>query len=269
MDYTKLRYEVRTHTAVITFCTPEQGNVLGAQSWSEIGKAVSEALDDTKVHSILFAGEGKDFCAGTDWEEYSASEEKEVYTCWHEKSHVREQMLRLWNADKPVMAAVQGNCLGSGFELTGLVDLVIAAEDAVFGSPAVGCAMVPMPSMQWITGIRHAKEELLLGGRFPAGEAYRIGYVNTVVPREKLMETAMDWAHRLAILPLEALRLTKRLLNKAIDGQGFSEYGDWGWELSHIAAMMPSTVREEFFAKVSECGMEEALSWLDGRYRVV
>ncbi|SFQ00340.1 Enoyl-CoA hydratase/isomerase [Oscillibacter sp. PC13] len=269
MEYAKLRYEVTDNTAIFTFCTPDKLNAMSMQCWEEIGDAFSRAQSDDSVHSILFAGEGKAFCAGFDLEESSDMKEDGAYSHWRTMSLERERMLQLWNTDKPVMAAVQGYCLGGGFELTNLVDLVIAADDAVFGDPAMRYSLMPMPAMQWITGIRYAKENLLLSNYFSAEEAYRIGYANIVVPKEQLMETAMNWAHRLAKLPPETLRLTKRLINKTIDGQGFSEYGDWGWDMFHIVKMMPTAVSQEFNAMVAEKGMKEAMHWLNSRYKVV
>ena len=269
MEYVKLRYEVRENTAILTFCTPDNLNAMSMQCWEEIGDALSRAQADEEVHSILFCGEGRAFCAGFDLGESADMKEDGSYSHWQTMQRERELMQKLWNTDKPTMAAVQGFCLGGGFELTNLVDLVIAADDAVFGDPAMRYSLMPMPAMQWLTGVRSSKEKLLLSEYFSAEDAYRIGYANIVVPKEELMDAAMRWARRFAKLPPETVRMSKRLINKSLDGQGFSEFGDWGWDMFHLVKMMPTAVSQEFNAMVEEKGMKEAMRWLNSRYKVV
>ena len=63
--------------------------------------------------------------------------------------------------------------------------------------------------------------------------------------------------------------MSKRLINKSLDGQGFSEFGDWGWDMFHLVKMMPTAVSQEFNAMVEEKGMKEAMRWLNSRYKVV
>lgn len=149
---------------------------------------------------------------------------------------------------KPFIAAIQGYCLGAGFELTLTCDLRIAAEDARFGQPEVNMGVIPgaggTQRLPRFISRAKAAELILMGQQIDAQEAYRIGLVNKVVPPEQLMTTAMQWAELISQagplqvraakeamlrgynVPLEeGLRIERELHNRAAATEDFKEAG--------------------------------------------
>jgi len=118
---------------------------------------------------------------------------------------------------KPVIAAINGYCLGGGLELALACDFRIAAEHAELGSPAIRLGILPgwggTQRLVRIVGLAKAKEIVMLGDRIPAEEALKMGLVHRVVPFEKLREEARALAKRLAEGPPIAMKYAKWLLN--------------------------------------------------------
>jgi enoyl-CoA hydratase len=118
----------------------------------------------------------------------------------------------------PVVAAVNGPAIGLGCTLAIMSDLVVMAEGSHFADSHVNVGLVAGDggAVTWplLIGMLRAKEYLLLGDQIPAEEALRIGLANRVVPADKLMDTARELADRLMAQPVQALRDTKRALNK-------------------------------------------------------
>jgi len=139
--------------------------------------------------------------------------EKEIYLGFSER----------WrNVPKPTIAAVQGKCIMGGLMLIWPCDIIIASEDTEFVDHAVsfGIDGVEYFAHPWELGPRKAKEFLFTGDWMTAAEAYRLGMVNQVVPREKLPEAALEMAKKIARKPLFALKLAKEAVNAAEDVQG-------------------------------------------------
>ena len=123
---------------------------------------------------------------------------------------------------KPVIASVQGHCLGGGCELAMLCDLTIAADDAVFGEPEIRFSNVgPALVMPFVIGLKRARELLYLGDTIDAQTALAYGMVNRVVPRAELEAATMRFARRLALISPEALAGTKLAVNRGADAAGF------------------------------------------------
>ena len=127
-----------------------------------------------------------------------------------------------WSLKKPVIASVQGHCLGGGCELAMFCDLTIAADDAVFGEPEIlfshlGPAL-PMPA---IIGHKRARELLYSGDTIDAKTALAWGMVNRVVPVDELKAATMKYAKRLALIAPEALAAAKLAVNRGIEAAGF------------------------------------------------
>ena len=268
MNYTNFQYTVTDKIAVITLNRPDKLNALTVEIWNEMEAAVGEAVQDPSVHSILLCGEGKSFCAGFDLEMSTADSKGAVWDQWDGLQRQRAQMMKLWDAPKPIVAAVQGYCLGGGYELMSLADLVVAADDAIFGETEMRYSLMPQPNTLWLCGLRHAKEIMMLAEKFHADEAYRIGLVNRVVAREQLMPEAMRIARKLAQMPQETMRMTKRVIHKALDAQGYRTMGDWGWDLFLLSKLMVTKLRQEFDQIGEDHGMKAAFQWMNEHFDV-
>ena len=113
----------------------------------------------------------------------------------HEKTMYFERCLRIHDFRKPTIAAVQGSCVAAGLMLAAMCDLIVAADDAVFSNPVLRLtgAGVELLVEPWELGIRKAKEFLLTGDTIDAQEAWRLGLVNRVVPRDELERGRVSW----------------------------------------------------------------------------
>jgi enoyl-CoA hydratase len=120
----------------------------------------------------------------------------------------------------PIIAAVNGPAVGLGCSLAGLSDIVLVEEQAYFSDPHVALGLVAGDggAMTWplLTSLLRAKEYILLGDRLSAEDAVRIGIANRVVPTGTGVEEALALAQRVAKLPPQSVRETKRLLNAAL-----------------------------------------------------
>ena len=134
----------------------------------------------------------------------------------------------------PVVAAVNGYCLGGGCDLSMSCDYTVAADTAQFGEPEIEfCSAPPFLIMPWVLGMKHTKELLLLGERVDATEALRIGLVNRVVPADKLMQEAKKVAVRMARMPAIAMKQNKEAINRAYDMRGLVATLEYGRDVLH------------------------------------
>ena len=207
--------------AVITMNRPV---VLNALNWS-IMRRLSWALDqaeaDDEVKAIVLTGAGRAFSSGGDLQSTPPPDGEPS------PSGVDINM-RLWHMAKPVIAAVRGYAVGQGHELAGMCDFTVAADDATFGELQIRHGFgPPILITAFLTGIKQAKEVLLLGERITAQEALRIGLVNRVVPSDKVMVEAESMARKLAALPEKVVRMNKQLVNRAYELAGFSQALDY------------------------------------------
>ena len=211
-------YEPADGFAWITLNRPR---VLNAIDWSvrrHLARAIEQAASDDGARAIVLRGSGRSFCAGGDMQ--SSPEPDDGVTT----PGFLHLVLALWSLEKPVIAAVQGHAVGLGCELAGVCDLAIAAEDARLGEIQIRHGYrPPVLITPFLTGLRGAKELLLLGGLVEAEEAARLGLVNRVVPRERLEEEAAALALRIAALPQATVRLNKLLVNRVYELAGFRE----------------------------------------------
>jgi enoyl-CoA hydratase/carnithine racemase len=210
-------YESKGDYGVITLNRPV---VLNAVNWS-ISRRLWAALDsaeaDDDAKSIILTGAGRAFCAGGDIQSKPPPDDDPVPSGM-------DIVQRIWNSEKPVIAAVRGYAVGQGCEIAGMCDLTIAADDAVFGELQIRHGFgPPFLITPFLVGLKQAKEILMLGERIDAEEAKRLGLVNRVVPVDKLMEEAEKVAKRIASLPQATVRMNKKLVNRAYELAGFQE----------------------------------------------
>jgi enoyl-CoA hydratase len=126
--------------------------------------------------------------------------------------------LRWRNLDKPTIAQVQGMCIFGGWMFASAMDLIVAADDAKFLP-----ALMQYFSIPWDIPIRRAKEAMFRRRFVDAEEAYRLGFVNLVVPRERLEAETMVLAKEIAENDPFTLRMVKWAANAAQDAMGFSD----------------------------------------------
>ncbi|MEP6732372.1 MAG: enoyl-CoA hydratase-related protein [bacterium] len=191
MPYELLTFEVVDRIATITVNRPDKLNALNDATMSELGRAITEAVERDDVGAVLLTGAGRAFVAGADISELvdqSAVEGKA-------RAERGQRTFRMFETSpKPTLAAVNGFALGGGCELAMSCHIRIASEKAKFGQPEVKLGIVPgyggTQRLPRLVGKGRALELLLTGDMLDANEAYRIGLVNRVVSAESLIETA-------------------------------------------------------------------------------
>ena len=215
MEFEDIIYEVKEGIAKITINRPGRHNSFRSLTLDELTAAFEAVEEDATVGVVIFTGTGdRAFCAGGDISEMSALNPRVG-------RNFLGKCLKLYNAmralSKPIIAAVNGYCLGGGHELNAMCDLTIASENAVFGQtgPSVGSAPVwgGTQMLPRLIGEKKAREMAFLCYRYSAEEAERMGLCNKVVPLEKLMEAAEEWANRILDMSPQSIKLTRTSMN--------------------------------------------------------
>lgn len=189
-------------------------NAIDIETSRKLGEAFCLLRDDPELRVGIVTGAGeKIFSAG--WDLKAAAAQNLVGKWWtHDYGPGSfAGLTELWDLNKPVIAAVNGLCIGGGWELALACDLVIAAEHVEFSLPELPLGIVPDSGgvQRLPKRLPHniAMEILLLGRRMSAQEAAHYGFVNKVVPKERLVEAAREWADLIATgapLTVQALK---------------------------------------------------------------
>ncbi|HEY3238226.1 MAG TPA: enoyl-CoA hydratase/isomerase family protein [Acidimicrobiia bacterium] len=207
-----VRYERDGRVAVITYDRPEALNAIDAGMRTEINAAFARFRDDTDAWVGIVTGAGRAFCAGADLADPGAAAGSFPGTFW-ERPTVNS-FESGWEIFKPVIAAVNGHCLGYGLTLATWCDFVVAADDAQFGFPEVRVGLPTIVGALRLPeriGWGHAMELLLTGERIDARRAEQIGLAHMVVPAGELMVEARRLADRLLAAAPLAARATKEM----------------------------------------------------------
>ncbi|PXY23032.1 enoyl-CoA hydratase [Prauserella coralliicola] len=204
--------------AIIRFDRPDKLNALTLAMYEELGEAFAEVRDDDSLAVAVLTGRGdRAFCVGADLTESipALAEGRFDISEW-DAAHQKHTTLF-----KPVIAAVNGLCLGGGFEIMLSTDLRIAADTAEFGLPESGVGVVPAGGT--LTRLTRqipyvwAMELMLQGDRITADQALRYGLLNEVVPAPQVLDAALARAHRLASRSGTALETIKEAVPRLGD----------------------------------------------------
>lgn len=195
---------------------PERLNALRTQTLREIVAALDEAAIDNDIKVVLLAGDEKAFAAGADVKELSNLGVVDVWL--HERPALWSRIAQF---PKPLIAAVNGYCLGGGCELAMHADIVIAGENARFGQPEVCLGIIPgaggTQRLIRTVGKSLAMQMVLTGEPIGAATALSRGLVSDVVPTESTLEYAQKVAGKIASRPALAVRTAKAMMLHAFD----------------------------------------------------
>ncbi len=213
-----LKYEKQGYVAIITLSRPEAMNALNSEMFDKMHDAMVDFRDDSTLRVAIITGDGdKAFSSGVDIKETLPLISQDVLTA----SVIRG--LEIW---KPIIAAVNGVAYGSGCELALACDLLIASENARFAQPEIKIgAMAGAGGTQRLPRFIprcKAAEMLLMGKSIDAREAWRIGLINEVVPLNRLMSRALEYARTISQMAPLAVMSTKEAMAKGIE-MNFSE----------------------------------------------
>ena len=222
-------------------------NALNAAGWAGLATAIAAIGESPEVRVIVIRGEGRGFCAGVDIKELAADDKLIVPV--NAGNYATFKAVHLNRV--PVIAAVHGFVLGGGIGICGAADIVIAAEDASFGLPEVDRgAMGGAAHLQRMFGVQKTRYLFLTGEMIGAAEALRLGAIERVVPRERLRETALAIAAKIAAKSPAMIRIAKEALTGVEDGNLEAKYRwEQGFTLQAYLNPDSAETRDAFVAK--------------------
>ncbi|HEY1636671.1 MAG TPA: enoyl-CoA hydratase-related protein [Acidimicrobiales bacterium] len=205
----ELLYDQADGVARVTINRPERRNAISWGVISGLRAALARAKDDPEVRVLVLSGAGdKAFCAGAD---LGGMADGDGFLALHEgRGELPRLFDDLWQLGKPTIARVRGYALAGGFGLALACDFVVAADDAVFGTPEVDVGLWPyMITVPLVRSMapKKALELMLTGRRVGAEEADRLGFVTSVVPVEALDGAVDELAGKLAAKPPSVVKL--------------------------------------------------------------
>ncbi|MFC2066610.1 enoyl-CoA hydratase-related protein [Chloroflexota bacterium] len=235
MEYTEFLLDKQDGIAVVTLNRPDKLNALTFDTYRALGDLWAELREDDSVKVVVITGTGKAFCSGGDVTEIIGklrnSGSDVLINFQRMAGRATHGLLTL---RKPAIAAINGTATGAGIVIASACDIRIAVESAKFAFlfPRVGlvssdlgaCWLLPK-----LVGLTKATELLITGDTFNSADAEKMGFLTKLVPDDKLMEAAMEYAKKLASLAPLATAMTKELIYReasmdfstAIDVEGW------------------------------------------------
>jgi enoyl-CoA hydratase len=220
MGYETIRYDVAGNVATIALDEPETRNALSDQVLDELIAAFEAARADADARCVVLTStHDKVFSSGGNLAGFSADV---PLIRKHLETGARFPRLfrTIGELGKPTLCAANGHVLAGALGLALACDLIVAREDARFGTPEINVGVFPFMIMALIyrnVGRKKTNELLLLGEQIPATEAERIGIVNRVVPAAEFDAAVQDWAERLAAKSPLLMRLGKDAMYRQQD----------------------------------------------------
>jgi len=210
MPYETIIYRKEGNIGYITLNRPEADNAINTQLKNELGDVCRSIAEDDEVMVVIITGAGeKAFSSGVDLDEMGDSKTG------------KGAIQAIARLDRPVIAAINGDALGWGLELALSSDIRLASENATFGFPESSLGLIPTDGgtqrLPRIIGRGKALEMILTAEPIDAKEAYRIGLVSRVFPKEELLPQAEELAQRIASRGPIALRYAKEAVIKGLD----------------------------------------------------
>ncbi len=207
---------------ILTLNRPERRNALYGELLGALADALGEIASDDAVRAVVLTGAGeRAFCSGMDLKDFSSRPSDQDAIGNGDAAETRFQIVP-WDYPKPIVAAVNGAAVAGGFEILMGCDLIVAAEHAVFGLAEVKRSLLPGGGGTLLATrvpLSIALEITLVGDNFDAARALEIGFVNRVVPADRVLDEALALAGRIAENGPLAVSVVKQLVrNGATDG---------------------------------------------------
>jgi len=279
MTYETILYETQGRIATITLNRPEKFNAIRPPLPEELERALAEANADREVRVIVLKAAGKAFCAGFDFSEglehfsgWSGQSASETWDPGDDMMMVLSpftgpipKFMSIWRSPKPVIAQVHGWCVGGGSDMALLCDVIIASEDARFGTPysrVWGCYLTGM----WFyrLGLTRTKLLALSGDSISGKEAAEMGLINKAVPLKKLEAEVQYWANRMTQCPTSQLAAMKLIVNQAFENMGLLSTQVLGSVLDGYMRNTPEGL--EFAKTAKEKGVAAAIAERDAPF---
>ncbi|WP_128948599.1 enoyl-CoA hydratase/isomerase family protein [Bradyrhizobium nanningense] len=269
MEYTAIVYEVDDRVARIILNRPKKMNAISIRLRKEFHDALVIADRDPEVRVIVVSGAGgRAFSAGFDLNDEDAEvraggEKQRTINDW--KKIVDDSFDFLYSpfkCSKPVIAMVNGYCLGGAMDFISMCDLRYCSENARFGLVEVRFGQPAlMMSIPWVMGQR-CRELMYTGDMFDAQEAYRLGLMNRIFPKDQLEEEVIRIAKRISRVAMPTLVWHKRALNNTMNAGGFDSALRYGADAGLIMENSDSEFKAYAQIQLKE-GTAAANQWVN------
>ena len=244
MEFENIIYEVKEGgVAVITFNRPKALNALSPAVMEDLNGALDQIEENEDVRVVVLTGAGKAFVAGADIKVMSDYSPLQAKAFGLKGQRVVDRLARI---PQPVIACVNGFCLGGGCEVAMACDFIYASEKAKFGQPEINLGIIPgfggTQRLSRRVGLGWAKELCLTGVMLSAAEAKEIGLANRVFPADELMDKTMETATLMASKGRVSLREAKHSIEYGYDmelAKGLQ------WEVDRFAVCFTSEDQKE------------------------
>lgn len=214
-----IKTEIIEQVAIITISRPEALNALNLQVLEDLEQAFDQ-IDLDQIRCIILTGEGdRSFVAGADISEMLNMDQSAAID-FGQMGNKLFRKIELFPL--PIIAAINGFCMGGGNELAMACDIRLASDNSIFGQPEVGLGITPgfggtQRLARVIGSVSKTKEILYTGNTIKADEALAIGLVSSIHPQEELMDAALNMAKKIAQNAPIAVRNTKQAVNQGLD----------------------------------------------------
>jgi len=244
-----IHLHVEDAIARVTLSNPSKFNAMSRAMWRELRQVFSELQQLSDVRAVVVAGEGGHFCAGGDIAEYTDFRfHPESLRDFHEND-VWGGLSAMLACDLPVVAQIEGNCMGAGVEIASCCDIRLAGQGARFGAPIakLGFPMAPREAelVAREAGLATARQMLLEAAVLDAPTLLARGFLHTVLHDADVPAEAQQRALRITRLAPQAARLNKQALRALAGGQGAAallptayDYADSAEHREGIAAFL-------------------------------
>jgi len=217
MPYKTIIYEKKEQVVWLTLDRPKSGDTINLELANELVDACRAINQDDNVRAVIITGAGEAFCSGSDLAELRSTPAHNLKTA----NAASLSSTAVAGLNCPVIAAVNGDALGAGLELALSCDIRICSENAHFGFPETSYGLIPggggTQRLPRIVGKGKATEMVITAEPIDAVEAYRVGLVTKVVPRQRLAAEAEEIARKLISRAPIAVRYAKEAVNKGMD----------------------------------------------------
>ena len=241
MSYEALLFEKKDGIAIITLNSPDKMNAISTAMKASIAAASEEVDRDESIKVAILTGAGRGFCAGHDISEMAAGTAKEPTI--YDRLSTANNEASFYKMQKPVIAAINGACVGAGVALALSCYIRFSADTAIICSAYAKLGAAPGLGMTFwlpkIIGPAAALEFMLTCKTVLGPEAKTMGIVSQVVPLADLMKTSMEMASQIAQYPTLGVALTKKLVYRSMleDVANHYDWEKWAAQLT-MAAMM-------------------------------
>ena len=243
----RVQLAIERTLAQVTLSHPGKFNAMSRAMWRELKTVFVELQGRSDVRCVIVAGEGGHFCAGGDIAEYPDFRFDEAALRGFHEDDVWGGLGAMLACDVPLLAQIEGNCMGAGVEIASCCDIRVASNSARFGAPIakLGFPMAPREAalVAREAGAATAREMLLEAAVFDASEMKARGFLSSVLPDGTLTPAVLARAQRICALSPQAARLNKQALRATqgaapVTADGAYRYADSAEHREGIAAFL-------------------------------